>query len=131
MGSFVADEVIKSLIDRNFRIKNSNILVLGITFKENCPDIRNTGVISLIDRLEEFGVNIDIHDKWADFEEVKNEYGLNILKEIKKNKKYDSIILAVAHDNFKTIDFKKLMNKNGFIYDIKGVIDRSENVLRL
>ena len=131
MGSFVADEVIKSLIDRNFIIKNSNILVLGITFKENCPDIRNTGVISLIDRLEEFGVNIDIHDKWADFEEVKNEYGLNILKEIKKNKKYDSIILAVAHDNFKTIDFKKLMNKNGFIYDIKGVIDRSENVLRL
>ena len=130
MGAFVADEVIKLLIDRNFRIKNSNILVLGITFKENCPDIRNTGVISVINRLSEFGIKVDVYDPWADLNEVKYEYNLDILKEM-YNKKYDSIILAVAHSSFKSLNFNDCLNDNGFIYDIKGFLDFSENIFRL
>ncbi len=131
MGTFVADKVIKLLIDKNYRIKNSNILILGITFKENCPDIRNTGVISLIKRLNEFGVKTDIYDPWANPIEVKYEYDLDILTEIENKKKYDSIVLAVAHDNFKLMDFDNLINDNGFIYDIKAVLEFSKNVYRL
>ena len=104
---------------------------MGVTFKENCPDIRNSGVVSLINRLINYYVKVSIFDPMAHMEEVKREYGLKISNKLNINQKYDSIILAVAHSSFIKINLQKMLNKNGFIYDIKGVIKRSKNVIRL
>ena len=124
MGSFVADQVIKALISNGNVIKNSKVLVMGITFKENCPDIRNTGVVDVIDRLSDFGLKTAIYDPWANSDEVFNEYKLNITNNV-PNEKFDAIILAVAHDVFKKIDLKKIIKyNNSVIYDVKGFLDK-------
>jgi len=125
MGEYVASQVIKGMIKRNQCVKNANVLILGITFKENCPDIRNSKVIDIINALKDYDVNVDIYDPYASFEEVKHEYGISILdSEIRvlKNQAYNAIILAVAHENFKTIDSRQLLKNDGFIYDVKGVL---------
>ena len=125
MGAFVADEVIKALIANFSIVKNAKVLVLGITFKENCPDIRNSGVISVINRLNEFGLKTIIFDPLADIEEVKKEYSLEITKSIPIDK-FDAIILTVAHDQFKNLDINSLKNSdNTVIYDVKGVLKNS------
>jgi UDP-N-acetyl-D-galactosamine dehydrogenase len=128
MGRFVANKVIKLMIDKGHRIKNSNILVLGVTFKENCPDIRNTKIIDVVKELKEFGTNVDICDTWANKEEVTEEYGCSILDSLDliEEKRYDAVVLAVAHDEFINIDLKKLKNgHDAVIYDIKGIWDKS------
>lgn len=123
MGAFVADEVIKALIKNGAAIKNARVLVLGITFKENCPDIRNTGVVGVIHRLNEFGLNTTIYDPWASVEEVRHEYGLEVSKQL-ISVKYDAIILAVAHNEFKTLKIKDLTNgDDSVVYDVKGFLD--------
>ena len=124
MGSFIADEVIKALIDVDKSIKNSRVLVLGITFKENCPDIRNTGVIGVVNRLKEFGLDVEIYDPWVNTDEVLNEYEIKVSNNLYKEK-YDAIILAVAHDKFKEIilDDLKICDKT-VIYDVKGFLDK-------
>ncbi len=123
MCDFVADEVIKVLIKNGAVIKNAKVLVLGITFKENCPDIRNTGVVGLIHRLNEFGLNTTIYDPWASVEEVRYEYGLKVSNQL-ISKNYDAIILAVAHDKFKTLNIKDLTNgDDSVVYDVKGFLD--------
>lgn len=122
MGSFVADEVVKALIENGSVIKNSKILILGITFKENCPDIRNTGVVSVINRLNEFGLDTSIYDPWANPSEVVHEYGLSSLIDLPKEK-FDAIILAVAHDEFKELNLQKLGGDKTIIYDVKGVLE--------
>ena len=122
MGSFVADEVIKALIESGSVIKNSKALILGITFKENCPDIRNTGVVSVINRLNEFGLETTIYDPWANPSEVFQEYGLSSLIDL-PNEKFDAIILAVAHDEFKELNFIELGMPETVIYDVKGVLE--------
>ena len=125
MGAFVADEVIKALIANFSIVKNAKVIVLGITFKENCPDIRNSGVISVINRLNEFGLKTTIFDPLADIEEVKKEYSLEITKSIPIDK-FDAIILTVAHDQFKNLDINSLKNSdNTVIYDVKGVLKNS------
>ena len=123
MGPFIADEVIKALIKSGKPVKNSKVLVLGITFNENCPDIRNTGVIGVIHRLTDFGLNITVYDPWANPDEVNNEYGIKIMNELSKFK-FEAIILAVAHNEFKELDIESLKkDKNSVVYDVKGFLD--------
>jgi len=120
MGLFVANKVVKLLIHKGHTVKGSKALVLGITFKENCPDIRNSRVIDVIRELQEFGIDVDIYDPWADPAEVEREYGLQLLDSEPDFTGYNSIILAVAHDQFKTMDLAKL-SKEQVVFDIKGV----------
>jgi len=122
MGEFVANKVVKLMIHKGHTIKDSKVLVLGITFKENCPDIRNSRVIDVVRELEDFGVNVDVNDPWADNEEVKREYNLE-LKENYNLEEYDAIILAVAHNEFKNLNLTK--KDNQVIYDIKGILDKN------
>jgi UDP-N-acetyl-D-galactosamine dehydrogenase len=123
MGSFVANKVVKIMIHKNIAIKDSKVLVLGMTFKENCPDIRNSRVIDIINEMKGFGCQVDVHDPWADIAEVEHEYGVRIIKE-KPTKKYDTIILAVSHDAFLTYDWDALTNKERVIYDVKSILSK-------
>lgn len=126
MGIYVANQVIKLMIKKGHKIEGSKVLVLGITFKENCPDIRNSRVIDVIEELQEFGCNIDVYDPWADKQEVKHEYSLDLVKEIDTSK-YDGIVLAVAHDEFKSLD---LSNRgSAVLFDIKSITSDTDGKL--
>ena len=122
MGIYVANQVIKLMIKKGQKIDGAEVLVLGITFKENCPDIRNSRVIDVIEELKDFGVNITVQDPWADANEVKNEYGLDLIENNNLDN-YDAIILAVAHDEFKKLDLKS--NNQQVLFDIKSIVDSS------
>jgi len=121
MGEYISSEVIKLMIKKDIRIKDANILILGITFKENCPDVRNTKVVDVISALSEFGVKVKVHDPWADEEEVMNEYGLSSLRALPKDK-FDAIILTVAHNEFIGLDFSILKKEKSVIYDVKNIL---------
>ena len=121
MGEYVATEVIKLMIKKDIRIKNANILVLGITFKENCPDVRNTKAVDVIAALKEYGVNVTIYDPWANVEEVMHEYNLVSVKEVPKEK-FDGIVLTVSHNEFKELDFSLLKKENSLVYDVKNIL---------
>ena len=121
MGEYVASEIIKCMIKKNISINDSNILILGIAFKENCPDVRNTKVVDLIEALKDYGTNITIHDPWADEEEVNIEYGLKSSKSL-PNKKFDAVVLTVSHNKFNELDFLSLKNENAIIYDVKNFL---------
>ena len=125
MGMYVANRLVKLMIQNGKHIKGSKILVLGITFKENCPDIRNSKVVDIIKELNEFGCNVDVIDPMADGNEVRHEYGLELAdcKECMKNT-YDAVLLAVAHNKFKEVDFSKFVEEKSVIYDIKGFLDK-------
>lgn len=125
MGIYVANQVIKLMIKKGKKIESAKVLVLGITFKENCPDIRNSRVIDVIKELQDFGCEVEVSDYWADEEEVKKEYGL-VLKKDMIYDAYDAIILAVAHDNYKGIE---LGNDKQVIFDIKGILENSDGKL--
>lgn len=125
MPSYIASKVIKLMIKKDIIINNSSILILGITFKENCPDVRNTKVVNIVKCLNEYDLNISICDPWADPKEVYREYGLNIYNEIPDSKKFDTVILAVPHQKFKNIDIKKYCKENSVIYDCKSFLDRN------
>ena len=128
MGIYVANQVIKLMIKKGQKIEGAKVLVLGITFKENCPDIRNSRVIDVINELKEFGCNVDVYDPWADKEDVKREYGIDMIgKDEFDTKDYEGIILAVAHDEFKKMRLEK--NGNQIIYDIKSVLQNSDGRL--
>lgn len=121
MGQYVAGEVVKLMLQNDQKVKNANILVLGITFKENCPDVRNTKVVDVIRNLQEYGTNVTVYDPLANPEEVKHEYGLETLRKLPPQQ-FDAIVLAVAHKEFLSIDFDKLKNGQTVIYDVKGVL---------
>ena len=125
MGIYVANQVIKLMIKKGHKIEGSKVLVLGITFKENCPDIRNSRVIDVIEELQEFGCNIDIYDPWADTKEVEHEYNLKLIKEL-NIAKYEAIVLAVAHNEFKQL---KLKTKDNVVFDIKSILDETDGRL--
>ncbi len=127
MGAFIANQLVKLMIKKEHKVNNSDVLVLGITFKENCPDIRNSKVIDIIKELKDFGCNIDVYDPWADIKEVKHEYNLDIISDYSKveSKNYHGIVLAVAHDEFKELDFNGLRNNGAVIYDVKGIVERN------
>lgn len=122
MGKYVASEVIKLMVQRDTKIKNANILVLGITFKENCPDVRNTKAIDVINNLKAYGTQITIYDPWASQEEVKKEFDLDIVDTM-PHKKYAAIVLAVSHKQFLKIDLRSLLQEDGVLYDVKSVLD--------
>ncbi|PQB07848.1 UDP-N-acetyl-D-galactosamine dehydrogenase [Polaribacter filamentus] len=121
MGAHIASEVVKLMIDKEVKVKGANVLILGITFKENCPDIRNTKVIDLYHSLKSFGVHLDVYDSWAKKEEVKVAYDIDLIDDI-YTKKYEAIVLAVAHASFIDIDILKLKNKESVVYDIKNFL---------
>ena len=125
IGLHVAGTFMKLLISKNISIKNSKVLILGITFKENCPDIRNTKIIDVVDELKEFEVEVDVFDPNANFVQVEKELGIKLLKELKHLDSYDGIILAVGHKEFMSLDLKS--SKNQVIYDLKGIYPK-ENV---
>jgi len=118
MGEYVASEVVKKMIKQGIQVKGSNILVLGITFKENCPDVRNTKVVDVIRELKEYDTNVTIFDPWANPEEVKHEYGLDILTEMPKGK-FDAVVLAVTHKEFERMDISLILQKNAIVYKLK------------
>jgi len=122
MGSYVASQLIKTMVQKDIKIKGAEILILGFTFKENCPDVRNTKVVDVIAALKDYGVNITIYDPWANEEEVQREYGLYSQKEMPQHE-YDAILLAVAHNEFKEIDLSTFKNKNSVVYDVKNVLE--------
>ncbi len=132
MGPYVAQETIKLMIKKGISVSNSNILVLGITFKEDCPDIRNTRAIDIIRELESYSVNVDIFDPWASAEEVKNEYGVDLTteKEDLKNN-YDAVILAVSHKEFKQLDLSQFVNGKHVKFDVKSILDKKNIDSRL
>ncbi|HIP28405.1 MAG TPA: nucleotide sugar dehydrogenase [Sulfurovum sp.] len=127
MGIYVANQVIKLMIKKGHKIEGAKVLVLGITFKENCPDIRNSRVIDVIEELKEFGCSISVSDYWADKKEVKDEYNIDLIQNSKLNiQNYNAVVLAVAHDKFRDI---KLNNDNQIVYDIKSILDKSDGKL--
>lgn len=121
---FVAGKVIKLMIAKGHKVNSSNVLILGITFKENCPDIRNTKVIDIYNELKQYGLNIDIYDPWANNEEVKSEYGIETIKKVDENKVYEAILIAVAHKNFTDFNFERYKNTGSVIFDTKSFIDK-------
>ena len=120
MGEYVAEEVVKLMIKKGHTIAKSRVLVLGITFKENCPDIRNSRVIDVIRELQEFGCDVDVYDPWADPEEVLMEYNVKLSTNYELQK-YDAVVMAVAHHQFREMDLRQFTNGNGVLYDVKGI----------
>lgn len=125
MGAYVANQTIKCMNKKGIIVKDAKFLILGITFKENCPDIRNTKVVDIYHTLKEYTDDITVLDPWANPEKTLHEYNIQIEKNLDNEVKYDAIILAVAHKEFLNIDLKKHLNENGVIYDVKGILDRN------
>jgi UDP-N-acetyl-D-galactosamine dehydrogenase len=129
MGTHIASRVIKLMTQHDLPIKNSKILVLGITFKENCPDIRNSRAIDVIRELQSFGADVDVYDPHASSDEVEHKYGIRLIDRL--DKKYSAIVLAVSHQEFKKLDWTIIRNDQTIVYDVKGFLDRSQISSRL
>jgi len=130
MGKYVAGEVVKLMMKRSLPVLGSNVLMLGITFKENCPDIRNTRAIDVYEELQSYNVNVDVYDPWADTNEVRAEFGFDLIEN--PNKKYHAVILTVAHNEFLGLQLRSYLVNGGIVYDVKGVLDANErNFFRL
>jgi UDP-N-acetyl-D-galactosamine dehydrogenase len=123
MGLFVANKLVKLLIQKGKKIGGAKTLMLGITFKENCPDIRNSRVVDIYRELKDFGMEVEVYDPWANREEVKKEHGIELIAEL--GAAYDAIVLTVAHQEFLNLPFESLKAANGIIFDIKSVLDRT------
>jgi len=129
MGIFIANKLVKTMIDRGVKLKGSKVLLLGITFKENCPDIRNTKIIDIYRELIDFGINVDVHDPHADKNETKSLLNINLSTNLKK---YDSILLAVSHNEFLKLDIEKLKKeKKSIVFDVKSFLKRDIVDIRL
>lgn len=126
MGGYIANEVVKLMIRKNIPVKDADILLLGVTFKENCPDVRNTRVVDIISELKTYGINVTVYDPWANSNEVMHEYGIATVSEL-PGQKYEAVILAVAHNQFLNTNWKEHLKDGGIIYDVKGCLDK-ENV---
>ena len=128
MGEYVAKQCVKLMVNKDISVHGANALILGITFKENCPDIRNTRVVDIIDELRDYTMNVDVYDPWADPDEVKAEFDIDICPDF-NSKKYELIIVAVAHDEFKSIDFSDLRNGNSVLFDVKNILPEKDGNL--
>lgn len=124
MGAYVGGEVIKMMIRKGIQVAGSRALVMGITFKENCPDVRNTKVIDIIKYLKGYHMHVDVYDPWADPEEVKHEYCITILRELPAGVNYDAVIVTVAHQQFNHDMIKKISNGRSILFDVKSVLDK-------
>ena len=121
MGQYVASEIIKLMVQNDIKIKGSKILALGITFKENCPDVRNTKAVDVINQLKSYGTDVTIYDPWANPQEVMHEYNLETIQELPKDT-FDAVVLTVAHNEFLNENLRALLNSDGVLYDVKGVL---------
>lgn len=133
MGEYVATQLIKEVVKQRIQVVGSKILVMGLSFKENCPDIRNTKIVDMVKALKEYELDLDIYDPWVDPKEVEHEYGLAPITQLKEHH-YDAVILAVAHDEFKNMsveDFRALAKENYVLYDLKYILEVQESDLRL
>lgn len=124
MGAYVAEQTVKCMNKKGVIVKDAKILLLGITFKENCPDVRNTKIVDIYHTLEEYTKNITVFDPWANSDHVKHEYGLDIVNKLPVGEKYDAVILGVAHKEFLELDVKSLVKDGGVVYDVKGILPR-------
>ena len=121
MGEYVASQIVKLMIKKGVVVNGAKLLMLGITFKENCPDVRNTKIVDVISSLVDYGINISIYDPWANPSEVKHEYGLSTTTTVPQEQ-FDAVVLGVAHEDFKTIDYAALKKENAVLYDVKGIL---------
>ena len=127
MGQYVASEVVKLMIQQDVKVKSAKTLMLGITFKENCPDIRNTKAIDVYRELQTYGMHVDLFDPWADKEEVHHEYGIDIKTKLAEvSGKYDALILAVAHKEFLDMEFDQFLKPNSVVYDVKSILPKDK-----
>lgn len=126
MGVYITSEIVKNMINKDIKVKKANVLLLGITFKENCPDIRNSKVIDVYNELLSYDLNVDVYDPWADNTEVKHEYNIDLIseKDLQTNAPYDTIILAVAHDQFLQLDLNALKKETSVVYDVKSILPK-------
>ena len=124
MGPYVADEVIKLMVRKGIQVVGSKALILGFTFKENCPDVRNTKVIDIVQQLKDYNIDVDIYDPWANPKEVEHEYGVTSFNEIPKDQKYDAVILAVAHKEFNIGMIQQLCCDKCVLFDVKALLDK-------
>lgn len=131
MGAYVADRVIKLMLKKGIQVLGSHILILGFTFKENCPDVRNTKVVDIVEALREYNLDITIFDPWADPEAVRREYGMEVIGKLPEGEKFDACIAAVAHKSFEQVEIKKYLNSNHVIFDVKATRLSSEIDARL
>ncbi len=130
MGKYVAEQVVKAMIKKNINVNGAEVLILGLTFKENCTDVRNTKIVDVVVGLEDFGVNVTIYDPLANPEEVKKEYGIQSITEL-PSKTFDAVVLGVAHKAFLSLDIDSLKKENGIIYDVKGVLKNNKETIKL
>ena len=130
MGHYIASETVKMMLKNDLKIKGSEVLVLGFTFKENCPDVRNTKVIDVVKSLEDYSICVNVFDPWPNPEEVKETYDIDIINKA-PFKKYEAVILAVSHKEFESLNIRNLLSENGIIYDVKGVLEKEKGVKRL
>ncbi len=128
MGAYVASQVVKTMIKNNIKVNGAEVLMLGVTFKENCPDVRNTKIVDVVKALNEYSINVTIYDPWANPEEVKHEYGIESLNQIPDHQ-YDAIVLGVSHKEFIDLNFASLQKEVSVIYDVKGVLTNCQGKL--
>lgn len=135
MGGYIANQLIRAMIRKRIQVDESNILIMGLTFKENCPDLRNTRIIDIINVLGDYNTNIDVYDPWCSPEVAKEEYGLNVIKSLEHlDRKYDAVLIGVAHDQFIELgidEINKLCKENKVIYDIKNIFPKDVCDMRL
>lgn len=136
MGKYVAEQVVKTMIKKDIVINRAEVLMLGVTFKENCPDVRNTKIVDVVAVLEDYGMKVAIYDPWANPAEVKHEYGLDCLSQLPsvvssevKQSQYDAIVLGVAHDEFLNLDLSHYLKSNAVVYDVKGILNSATSKL--
>lgn len=130
MGEYVASQVVKCLIKKGIKVNGSEILMLGVTFKENCPDVRNTKIVDVIEALEEYSIKVTTYDPWASPKEVEHEYGIQSTDQI-PTQKFDAIVLGVSHQEFRDLNLNNLRKEKSIIYDVKGVLNQTEVEARL
>ena len=123
MGEYVASQVVKLMIKKGIQVNGSRIALLGFTFKENCPDVRNTKVVDIYNALKEYNIDTMVYDPWANTAVAQREYGVEIHNELPAGEKYDAAIVAVAHKEFKALDVKSLLKENSVVYDVKWMLD--------
>lgn len=129
MGEYVAAQVVKTMIKKNIKVNGAKVLNLGITFKENCPDVRNTKAVDVIKALQEYSLNVTTYDPWANPDEVKHEYNLACQASLNNETKFDAIILTVAHQEFTSLNLNQYLKEGGIIYDVKGILKNADNRL--
>ena len=125
MGAYVANDSVKLMLRKDIPVKGANMLLLGITFKENCPDVRNTRIVDIIRELASYEIDLTIYDPWADEDDVKRQYGITIITRLPEDRIFDSMVLAVAHKDFLATDWRKKVKTGGIIYDVKGCLNLS------